>query len=258
MNAHADAISVLETDLEGASRHGDVLRTIFDRRLTAVIVRGAFSAMRMSTIIESLAQGNTGVPRMQPWYFQGPLFGRPLAYSAPGLHLYLEDAERFRGASGALFGEGAPEGPILTALGALSGERPVRRPLGHDGRPYLGATIRVLEPFDRLPPHFENESFQSPTMEALGPLVEKETMMSYLVQMAEPEAGGELWVYAEGLEGRGAEPGRAIALGAGDLVVFDAGRYRHEVTPVRGSKARWTMGGFLAFSRDHRLTYVWS
>ena len=45
---------------------------------------------------------------------------------------------------------------------------------------------------------------------------------------------------------------------AGDLVLFDGGRWYHRVRPVRGHRPRITLGGFLAFSRDGEELFFWS
>ena len=44
----------------------------------------------------------------------------------------------------------------------------------------------------------------------------------------------------------------------GDLLVFDAGRHFHRVTPVMGARPRWTLGGFVALSRDGSCFFVWN
>ena len=45
---------------------------------------------------------------------------------------------------------------------------------------------------------------------------------------------------------------------AGDMILFDGGRWFHKVDVVRGSATRWTIGGFLMFDRDGRRAYYWS
>ena len=45
---------------------------------------------------------------------------------------------------------------------------------------------------------------------------------------------------------------------AGELLLFDGGRYFHKVSPVEGSRARWTIGGFVGFTRDHERVVYWS
>jgi hypothetical protein len=47
-------------------------------------------------------------------------------------------------------------------------------------------------------------------------------------------------------------------LAVGDLALFEEGRYYHRVNEVRGSRSRWTMGGFLAPSRDAQTLHYWS
>jgi hypothetical protein len=46
--------------------------------------------------------------------------------------------------------------------------------------------------------------------------------------------------------------------GAGDLLLFDAGRHFHRVTRVEGSRARWTMGCFVGRDAQSGEYVVWS
>jgi hypothetical protein len=49
----------------------------------------------------------------------------------------------------------------------------------------------------------------------------------------------------------------AVALEAGDLIVFDGGRHYHRVLPNQGESRRWTIGGFLSLSRAGTESWVW-
>jgi hypothetical protein len=47
-----------------------------------------------------------------------------------------------------------------------------------------------------------------------------------------------------------------VELGVGDLLLFDGGRWSHEVTPVQGN--RWTAGGFMGGTADGEQFWMWS
>jgi len=53
-------------------------------------------------------------------------------------------------------------------------------------------------------------------------------------------------------------PHTFLDLAQGDLIAFGSGRLYHRVEPVEGSRSRVTMGGFLAFDRDHERVLYWS
>ena len=50
----------------------------------------------------------------------------------------------------------------------------------------------------------------------------------------------------------------SVTLDAGDLVVFNSGKYVHRVTPVEGTLARVTMGGFATVDRQRTHLVYWS
>jgi hypothetical protein len=80
-----------------------------------------------------------------------------------------------------------------------------------------------------------------------------------------PEAGGELSI----LSLRHGEPGavapersgaasRSYRIDAGDLVVFDGGRWFHRIETCRGPTPRRTYAGFAGLSRDGAILHAWS
>jgi hypothetical protein len=99
--------------------------------------------------------------------------------------------------------------------------------------------------------------------------------MSFYVPLVIPQNGGELRLFhtnclkgGDSLIKRfgGEEKARPhfeergfqiVAPGVGDLLVFDGGRWYHDVTAITAG-SRWTLGGFLAVTRDHQAVYYWS
>lgn len=98
-------------------------------------------------------------------------------------------------------------------------------------------------------------------------------LFSYVLAFSVAEAGGELEVFdlrhggrpfrmahgeddASGLVLTGVDSVK-FRLGAGDMLVFNSGRYLHRVTPVVGATTRWTACSFMAESRTGEHVYCW-
>ena len=112
-------------------------------------------------------------------------------------------------------------------------------------------------------------------MKKLLPELDGETIMSFYIPVALPRSGGVLEVFATDCSGDGdriiqdlggperarailAERGRIeVRPGVGDMLVFDGGRHYHLVTEISAG-ARWTLGGFFAFTGDHSRILYWS
>ena len=162
---------------------------------------------------------------------------------------------------------------VLSTLRRAAGRLPVERPVGPAGEPYAFVTLRALPPGGLIPPHCENEQLPRAAYQALRPRLDGRTLLSFYLTLRPAELGGELSVHDLGVEaigGRqrhghsalGAEVARApsvrLSLPAGALVLFDGGRRFHQVLPVGGARARWTLGGFAALSAARDRVWVWA
>ena len=268
-------LAVLELDVSELGSRPDALHEIFDRGLLAVIVRNVFPGDLMAAAVDRIGRGEVSVPEVHVPVFAGPIYGRPLVTASRDLAEYLDDAALFREGCASIFGSPSVDARIQGVFAALSGGRPASVPCGDDGRPFTAATMRVLLEGDRLPLHTENTTFDHDVMKRLNPSLDRTTLMSYYAPMAVPGGGGELRIYDVESTGEGSgiihrmsgeEAARAyfasrwstvLRPGVGDMLLFDGGRHYHEVTPVVG-RPRWTMGGFFAFSADHRALHFWS
>jgi hypothetical protein len=269
-------LPIAEVHVSVLDREAGAIERIFDGALGGIIVKGVLDPEGVAELVRRLGREGESLPTFRPPVFKGYVLGRPLVAAADGLDGYLDDAARFRAGCAAIF----PEYPDLErsiddAMRALGGEWSVAVPKGADGRSYLAATIRVLVEGDRLPLHYENETFRSPVMDALRPELDTSTLMSFYVPLAIPRGGGVLRLFRtnclaggdsvvarlggedlarEYFERRGFS---VVLPEIGDLLVFDGGRWYHDVTPVeRGT--RWTLGGFLAVTQDHAAIRYWS
>lgn len=91
----------------------------------------------------------------------------------------------------------------------------------------------------------------------LAPQLDTRTLISYVVTLQGPD--GHLLRIKSGLDGWQIplEPVRHSGC-TGDLFLFASARCLHRVAPVLGSKARVTMGGFLALTKDRSSVLYWS
>jgi hapalindole-type alkaloid chlorinase len=261
----------------GSDEHRSALLEIHEGALDGVIVKHVFPCELLAAAAERISRGATALPIFHaPDGRKGLVYGWPLVASDGAPERYLDLAQVFRTECAALFGAAdEPERTIASALASLAGGLDVSVPRAADGRAFLPATIRFLAPGDLLPLHYENEVFGWPGVRELAARLDHSTLMSFYIPMVLAERGGELRLYRTSSVGDGtmriAELGGDDAArvhferegydvlrpGPGDLLVFDGGRRYHEVTRVEGCQ-RWTMGGVLAFSNDHRAVHFWS
>jgi hapalindole-type alkaloid chlorinase len=263
--------------LDGLLAHKGLVQGILDGQTAGAILRGFYSAAALEPVVAKLATGQCAMRARPSPYFTGRTYGRLLT-AETDLGAYYREAERVDQASNELF---APIGSFRTkfeqALQLLSGQQPVAVPHGPEGQMYLPISIREMLPGGSIDLHYENETFDCPAMKHLNSQLDGMRQASSYLTLAAPESGGELRVYP--VREHTAECKRFSAMdrtstetfsllekehgyhvldaGPGDLLLFDAGRYFHRVTPVTGTRARWTMGGFVARSRDGTV-YYWS
>jgi hypothetical protein len=276
---HADAAKLpemLAVEVGNLEDYPDLLGDMYRRRYLGAIVRRVFEPERMAELRRRLSDGVEGVPRAVAPTFKGGLYGSPLAVASDDLRDYLENAARFRTAIAPFFSYiGGLETRIESVLARISGGLPVEVAGTDDGREYLPASVRVLIEGDSLPIHYENGTTRGEGMKQLLPHIDTETIMSFYVPVALAEEGGVLEVFTTDCSGDGhriigdlggperarsilAERGYMEVLPAvGDMLVFDGGRHYHLVTEIRRG-ARWTLGGFVAFAKDHRRVVYWS
>lgn len=263
-------------DVAELDRLPDAIRDMVDGRLGGLIVRRAFDPAAMARVVERIEQSEPAFSVTPfPERFRSRFLGRALDGSDPELTEYLPIAERFRvAARDAFAGAEDYQSRLEALLGRLSGGRRVAVPTFTDGRPYAASTVRVLPPGGQIGSHCGNEANTRPAYTHLNTLVDLTDQISFFLTLQAPEAGGELVVYSlqwKDVERSGFDHGHsqvdplladarweAYRPEAGDLLIFDGGRYFHRVSVVRGARTRWTIGGFMMFSRDGQTLYYWS
>lgn len=267
---------MLDIDVSDLPAHPDALRAIYDAKLHGMIVRNVFPKDAMARVVDRLERKEAPFPQtFFPDRFKAWFYGRALDGSDPGLGEYLRDAEAFRTCAEHLFRDGdAFETRIEEVFRMISGGRDVRIPCMPDGRRYTPATIRVLPEGGHIGTHCGNEASTRSAYTHLNTFIDRHDQISYFVTLQAPEGGGELAVYSfqfqdtdESMFDHGhtvvdhvlhLHQEKRYRPTAGDLIVFDGGRYFHKVDVVQGPRTRWTIGGFLMFGADDGAVYYWS
>jgi hypothetical protein len=253
----------------------DALREIYRGERGGLVIRGVYSKEDMARVVERLEVGQTDFPMMNlPANQRSYFLGLCLEGGDPTLKAYLDAAGRFREQARRVYEGMIPfEERMETVFGAVGGGRKVELAHFRDGRAFTPATIRILPVGGQLAPHCGNEMYNRPSYEYLNTFVDKTDQISFFLTLQEAEEGGGLIIYSL----KWAEVGPdhilpdnrsnvGLLLGesewmevrpeAGDVLIFDGGRWLHRVDWVRGKRTRWTMGGFLQFDRaGERLLY---
>jgi hypothetical protein len=258
-------------DLSGSR---DLLADIFEDRSLGAIVRGVFPADAVQALIRRIESGECPLPRYASDHYSGYSYGKMVVISPPDLQVYFDEAPMLRGLSAAGIDF---EARLVELFRAIASGLPVELPGGPRGGSYAPVTIRVLGDGGGIDLHCENETAGFPPMRHLSQILDMRDQISFYTPLAIPDTGGQLLLYPlrfnegpgktiGGMERSGEALLRALAPfqplvvepRPGDVLIFDAGRYFHRVIPAKGLRLRWTMGGFLARSRDGKIIHYWS
>lgn len=259
------------------NRHSDAVDALYEGTLQGIVVRGLYPPEAMREVVEKLEGGRHRFkPNFFPYVFRASLYGLPVDLSPPDLEEYFRQAAAFREENLRLFsGLGDYESNVEKAFSALARGRKSQPPPGpKEGQVYTSATIRILPPGGKISLHVGNEANTRAPYNHLKTIVNFKVQLSFFLTLQRPEKGGELIVYSLrwgdpaikiNREGRShmeheihKYERQPFQFDAGDLLIFDGGRYFHEVTTVEGSKTRYTIGGFTGISRDDQSIYYWS
>jgi len=267
-------LKMLEIDAGDVAKYPDTIDRILRREMFGVVVRGVFPREQMERAVARIAV-DQDAPRFEAHTFHGRTYGRVLRMAEVALDEYFDAANRIGPVLERAFGEVGYEARLREIVGALSGGRPISRP-AVQGRTYAPATVRVLDPGGVVELHCGNETHAFPPLAELTQIIDPKGEISTLLPLAVPESGGDLEVFDvcfgdplideldrsvgrenahRSLSGRGSLHLRPEV---GDFAFFEEGLHYHRVNEVRGTRARWTMGGFLAPSRDGATLHYWS
>jgi hypothetical protein len=258
--------------------------------INGLIIRNVYSPESLATVVDRLERGEpqmTRKPFTKSRHLEVPphVIGHAIVAARPDLQEYLADAVQYRRDCRALFRDLPDfESRMEEIFTALSGGLPVSVPAGPEpGQTYTSSTGRVLPEGHGIRTHVGNSFLDLPQAWHLAGMVEVGCQLSYFLTLSASPSGGELVVYAlewddvrhelgdadaaikqydvtlEGDAARHVESYESMTFkpGAGDLLMFDGGRYYHRVTAASGGPRR-TMGGFLAYAKEHESIYYWS
>lgn len=174
---------------------------------------------------------------------------------------------------------------------ALAGGKPVKTPTGLEGQNYCASNLRMIPVGHELRLHVGNDFIKMPQASYLNNLFDLTDQLSFFIPIVTAEAGGKLKIYSLELNEEMDKQRREgfakmadlsdaelydayssvlaelpldqyesldLSPDAGDMLLFDGGRYFHQVTRVEGRRTRITTGGFLNFSHEHDTVYYWT
>jgi carrier-protein-independent halogenase WelO5-like protein len=271
----AGFLRTTELDAADADAHADAFEELRAGKLQAIIVHGVYPPEVLAAVVTRLERREPDF--LQTWFpekFRSWFFGRNLNLSDARLTGYFDEAARFHAQLEALFPPGLGiarhVGELLARIDRGRPFVPAPGPL--PGTQYMFTTLRAHAESGYLPAHFDNEQRLRASYQHLSTLVEL-NMMSFVLVLAQPEAGGALEVFDLCVEPQDARllnddsaserpdvsvlDSVSFRLPPGTLIVLDSGRYLHRLTPVQGARKRWTACSFMARARARAATYCW-
>jgi hypothetical protein len=258
-----------------AARSPQLLTRLRQRGIEGIIVKDVYSRATCDALCAELEAGRHGLIRTDfPAKFAAFFYGINLNLAHPDLTDYFAEVPKFHaGLSRLLPGDDGLE-PRLTRLmsdldrGTAYAAAPGPKP----GSRYMFTTIRAHRPGGYIPAHFDDEQAARPSYRHLMQLIQMK-LFSFVLAFSQAEAGGALEIFniqPEKNGGRIAERDRSAAnhdldavekiafrLDQGDMIIFSSGRYLHRVSPVMGTRTRWTACSFMAESRNAGQVYCW-
>lgn len=261
----------------------DAIESMAELRRCGVIVRGAFPADLRARAVAQLdsptldkfwSSPNAGLSGGEIRVIGDAATPTFTSLRGPSAVRYARNAQRHPQQVAAVFGEaGRPTEVVAQLLSHLFGGRPAAPATLAGGQAWVPYSFRALDPGEQIFAHHDNH-YGLEVYRALDTDLDRTLLLSWFVTLASPEAGGALVVY--GLWGSDPNPPLLATrfldivaleqrfnryscdLRAGDLVVFNAGRFVHRVTPVEGVRPRLTLGGFLTVDRARTRLAFWS
>jgi hypothetical protein len=258
-----------------AQQSPHLLTRLRQREIESIVVKEVYDHPTCEALCGELESGNLGLIRTDfPAKFAAFFYGINLNLTHPDLKDYFAEVPKFRaGLSRLLPGERGLE-PRLTQLmsGLDQGTSYAAAPGPDAGSSYMFTTIRAHLPGGYIPAHFDDEQAARPSYRHLMQLIQMK-LFSFVLAFSKAEGGGALEIFNLKPEKEGqriaandrsaAKPDLDAAekvsfrLDPGDMIIFSSGHYLHRVTPVTGTKTRWTACSFMAESKTPGQVYCW-
>ncbi len=265
-------LRILDIDASEIAAHPDLIREIADGEVNVALVRKVLPLDVAREIVARVESG-VGAARLTEVAPQFRIFSIGLALdTAENLEQYLSEASVFLPECREIFRDLIDYFDWAhRLLGKLSGGRPVGIPAMTE-RTYNPVTIRRLPAQGFIPPHCEMEQLNRPAYTHIKDLLGASPIISFFTTLRPPDQGGQVrvstmrWgdveISADGRSNAASViddyESMTFLPNAGDFILFDGGRFYHEVIQVAGERPRWTIGGFLSESGDRQSVWYWS
>lgn len=276
----------LDVQASETSRIANGIEDLYNDALDVIVIRRAFAPEPLASVGAKLdrddvhpgwARPNEKMP-VEDIQLLGTDTPATPTYQAPrgaSIDAYLDSAARHRADAAGVFQPGFDATrEFQQVLGRCAGGRPVEVALSPDGRPFVPYTIRRLVDGKQIGIHHDYH-YPLALYKDLAQQVDTTTLVSFVVTLGAPQAGGELFVYAAGpatpdvpklpngfqydLEAIEKRYNFAkFVMEVGDLFLLASGRCLHRVGKISGPRARVTMGGFLALDKPRERVLFWS
>lgn len=272
-------LEFVDIDVSAIDAHADLIESIYAAERCGVVVRGALPTPLLDAAVARLSGDDLRWEAPNKGMYGGEI--RTIGAAATPTFQFLRGpTPEFYQASAAEHADQVarihaedPTPIIQDRLSRLFGGRPAAPPTTGSGLAWRPFNHRALDPGVQIYTHHDNHYGLSVYADMPADL-DRGGLLSWFITLQAPEGGGALIVY--GLWGSDPNPpvlptrfldtatiearfGRAeLDLRAGDLIVFDAGRFVHRVSPVEGAIPRLTLGGFLTLARDRSRLAFWS
>jgi 2OG-Fe(II) oxygenase superfamily len=242
---------VRHADLNPAqhAEHASALDELYDDNLDLLSVRGAVGPEPLRRVVKRLDDGHAA-----------------LHWSRPNEAMLVEDVH--------LLGSDAPATPTYRAPRGVSLDEYLASARTASGETYAPFTVRRMSAGCQIGIHHDYH-YGLALYKELSAVLDTRTLISYVITLRKPDAGGELRVYGvtpttpdapkmpngfqwdvQAIESR--YDRLEINYDVGDLFLLASGRCLHSVARVEGPRSRITLGGFLALNRAHEQVLIWS
>lgn len=258
-----------------ASKSPQILTALRRQEVEGIVVKGVYERAICEKLCAKLESTSHGLIRTDfPAKFAAFFYGINLNLTHPDLREYFVEAPKFRdGLSRLLPGEHDLERKLTRLMSDLDqGTGYAAAPGPQPGPTYMFTTIRAHLPGGYIPAHFDDEQATRPSYRHLMQIIQAK-LFSFVLAFSQAEAGGALEIFNIRPEKEGqriavndrsaAKPDLDSAekvvfrLDPGDMIIFSSGRYLHRVTPVTGTRTRWTACSFMAESKSPGQVYCW-
>ena len=276
------AIRSVSVDVDEIGDYSNAIEDIYEDKLDAIVLRRAFP-LTVATTVAARVRAGSSLPWLRPNKI-GPstdieVLGIPAtptfeAPRGPGVDAYFRGAEEYDAVIRTVFPADCEPGSYTESLIArVSGGRGVEAARDSRGRRFARFSLRSLPEGQCIIVHNDHFHFNLPVYTDLVSHLDTTISLSFFAVIQAPEGGGELVVHGlthrdeaptfpNGMSDAGAIQDRfqfeEFDLGTGDVIVFGAGKFYHQVRPVVGKRPRITLGGFLALDRDRKTVIYWN